>query len=62
MLLGTMKNYGLAGGVALYVFNHEAALPALIFSVFMFVQVILMKFIVRNDSPDQETESLPPGI
>ncbi len=61
ILLGTMKNYGLAGGVALYVFNDEAALPALIFAVFMFVQVILMKLIVRNDLPDQETESLPPG-
>lgn len=37
LLLGTMKNYGLAGGIALYVFSHEAALPALIFSIFMFI-------------------------
>ena len=61
ILLGTMKNYGLAGGVALYVFSHEAALPALIFSVFMFGQVIVMKVIARKDLPDQESEIPPPG-
>lgn len=61
MLLGTMKNYGLAGGVAMYVFSHEAALPALIFSVFMFAQVIVMKVIARKDLPDQESEIPPPG-
>lgn len=61
VLFGTMKNYGLAGGIALYVFNNEAALPALIFAVFMFGQVILMKFWARNDLPDQESESVPPG-
>jgi len=52
MLLATMKNYGMAGGIALYLFNHEAALPALIFSVFMFGQVTLMKLWARNDLPD----------
>jgi BASS family bile acid:Na+ symporter len=56
LLFGTMKNYGLAGGIALYLFNHEAALPALIFSCFMFVQVILMKFLTRNASSDNESE------
>lgn len=40
LLLGTMKNYGLAGGIALYIFNNEAALPALVFSVFMFLNAI----------------------
>ncbi len=61
MLLGTMKNYGLAGGVALFIFSHEAALPALIFSVFMFSQVVVMKVIARKDLPDQKSESPPPG-
>jgi BASS family bile acid:Na+ symporter len=60
MLLGTMKNYGMAGGIALYLFNHEAALPALIFALFMFGQVNLMKFWSRNDLPDKEPESLSP--
>jgi len=40
MLLGTMKNYGLAGGIALYIFGSETALPALIFSACMFIHAI----------------------
>lgn len=44
LLLGTMKNYGLAGGIALYIFNNEAAVPALIFSVFMFLNTVWLKF------------------
>lgn len=48
LLLGTMKNYGLAGGIALYIFGNEAAVPALIFSVFMFLNTIWLKFRVRS--------------
>ena len=48
LLLGTMKNYGLAGGIALYLFNHEAALPALIFSFFLFLNSIWLKFRSRK--------------
>ncbi len=51
LLLGTMKNYGLAGGIALYLFNNEAAVPALIFSVFMFLNSIWLKFRARNTCP-----------
>jgi len=50
LLLGTMKNYGLAGGIALYIFNPEAAVPALIFSMVMFLNTIFLKFRVRNSS------------
>ena len=50
MLLGTMKNCGLAGGIALYLFYPEAALPALIFGVFRFLNTIWMKFRVLNYS------------
>lgn len=57
LLLGTMKNYGLAGGIALYIFSSEAAVPALIFSVLMFLNSIWLKFRVRNSVssslPDQ---------
>jgi len=49
LLLGTMKNYGLAGGIALYIFSNEAAVPALIFSVFMFLNSIWLKFRVLGD-------------
>lgn len=50
LLLGTMKNYGLAGGIALFIFNNEVALPALIFSVFMFLNLIWLKFRSRNNA------------
>jgi len=53
LLLGTMKNYGLAGGIALYIFNPEAAVPALIFSVFMFIHMIWLQFSARNNTPVQ---------
>lgn len=50
LLLGTMKNYGMAGGMALYLFNPEAAVPALIFAVVMFVNMIGLKFSARNNT------------
>jgi bile acid:Na+ symporter, BASS family len=56
MLLGTMKNYGLAGGIALYIFCNEAAVPALIFSVFMFANTIWLKFRTRNNDPSPESQ------
>ncbi len=61
LLLGTMKNYGLAGGIALYVFNNEAAAPALIFSVVMFLNSIWLKFRVRNYAPSSASERTPPA-
>lgn len=51
LLLGTMKNYGLAGGIALYIFGNEAAVPALIFSIFMFLNCIWLKFRARGGDP-----------
>ncbi|MRR16443.1 MAG: hypothetical protein EG826_08320 [Deltaproteobacteria bacterium] len=51
LLLGTMKNYGLAGGIALYIFNKESAVPALIFSVFMFLNTVWLKFRARGGGP-----------
>jgi bile acid:Na+ symporter, BASS family len=43
LLLGTLKNYGLAGGIALTVFNKETALPATIFIFFMFFYELWLK-------------------
>ena len=37
LLLGSMQNCGLAAGIALYAVNDEAAVPALIFSIFIFL-------------------------
>ncbi|HBH86657.1 MAG TPA: hypothetical protein DDY17_03505, partial [Syntrophaceae bacterium] len=35
VLLGTMKNQGIAGGLAISLFTRESALPAAVSSVFM---------------------------
>ncbi|MEI8174263.1 MAG: hypothetical protein WCH07_12390 [Deltaproteobacteria bacterium] len=43
-LLGTLKNYGLAGGIALYLFNQEAALPAVVLTIFMTIYVTWLNF------------------
>jgi BASS family bile acid:Na+ symporter len=48
LLLGTLKNYGLAGGIALTVFNKEAALPAIIFIFFMFIYELWLKRKMKN--------------
>lgn len=48
LLLGTMKNCGLAGGIALIIFNKEAALPALVFAVFTFIYINLLKYKMKH--------------
>jgi bile acid:Na+ symporter, BASS family len=40
VLLGTLKNYGIAGGLALTLFGRKTALPAAVSSVFMIVYII----------------------
>ncbi|HOO90452.1 MAG TPA: hypothetical protein PLA74_06480 [Syntrophales bacterium] len=44
MLLGTIKNCGLAAGIALTLFSKESALPATISTIFMFIYVIWISF------------------
>lgn len=44
ILLGTMKDCGLAGGIALTVFNQEAAIPPLIFAIFTFFYMNWLKY------------------
>jgi BASS family bile acid:Na+ symporter len=48
VFLGTMKNYGMAGAIALNVFNKKAALPALVFSVVMFIYTIWLKYKMKK--------------
>lgn len=48
ILLGTMKNCGLAGGIALTIFQPEVAVPALIFAIFTFISVSWIKLSGRN--------------
>jgi bile acid:Na+ symporter, BASS family len=40
MLLGTLKNQGIAGGLAIALFEKEAALPSAVYSVFMIIYII----------------------
>jgi len=49
VLLGTLKNQGLAGGLALTLFSQEAALPAAISTMVMIVYVIWLDFKKRWD-------------
>ena len=49
VLLGTLKNQGLAGGLALTLFSPEAALPSAISTVVMIVYVIWLDFKKRWD-------------
>ena len=48
VLLGTLKNYGIAGGLALTLFSQETALPATVSSVFMIVYIIWLDFKKRG--------------
>ncbi|PKN53007.1 MAG: hypothetical protein CVU55_03445 [Deltaproteobacteria bacterium HGW-Deltaproteobacteria-13] len=48
ILLGTMKDCGLAGGIALTVFNQEAAIPPLIFAIFTFFYMNWLKYRMRH--------------
>jgi len=40
VLLGTIKNYGLAGGLSLALFSRQTAVPATVSTIFMIVYVI----------------------
>jgi len=44
LLLGTLKNYGLAGGLALALFSKKTSVPATVSSVFMIVYIIWLQF------------------
>ena len=44
VLLGTLKNYGLAGGLALALFSKQTALPATVSSIFMITYIIYLEF------------------
>ncbi|MEJ2672531.1 MAG: hypothetical protein P8168_10105 [Deltaproteobacteria bacterium] len=52
VLLGTLKNYGIAGGLALTLFSKKTAIPAAVSSVFMIVYIIWLNFEKRRLNPD----------
>jgi BASS family bile acid:Na+ symporter len=44
VLLGTLKNFGLAGGIALTFFSRESALPSAICSIFLVLSIIWLDY------------------
>lgn len=44
VLLGTIKNYGLAGGIALYFFEKQTAVPAAVSAVFLVIYLIWLGY------------------
>ncbi len=50
LLLGTLKNYVLAGGIALAVFNKQAAPPAIVFIFVMFIYEIWLKSKIKTNN------------
>ena len=48
ILLGTMKNYGLAGGLALFFFDERAAAPATVISVIGIIYVVVLEIIKKR--------------
>jgi BASS family bile acid:Na+ symporter len=44
VLLGTLKNYGLAGGLALAIFSERTALPATVSVIFMIVYIAWLAY------------------
>jgi len=49
VLLGTLKNYGLAGGLALALFSKKTSVPATVSAVFMIVYIIWLEFRARGN-------------
>lgn len=49
LLLATLKNYALSGGIALAVFNKDVAIPSMIFIVIMFMYETWLKIRIKNE-------------
>jgi len=50
-LLGTLKNYGLSGGLALIIFNRESSLPSAVCSIFLIFFIIWMDYRQKGTKP-----------
>ena len=57
VLLGTLKNTGLAAGLALTLFNEKTAVPATVNAIFMIVYIIWLSFKKRWHQGPKETFS-----
>ena len=57
ILPGTMKECGLAGGIALTVFNQEVAIPSLVFAIFTYIYMNWLKYKFRHIVGSNSIES-----
>jgi BASS family bile acid:Na+ symporter len=48
LLLATLKNYALSGGIALAIFNKDVAIPSMIFIIIMFIYETWLKIRIKN--------------
>ncbi len=48
VLLGTLKNYGMAAGISLALFSRETALPATVSTIFMIIYIIWLNHRARR--------------
>jgi bile acid:Na+ symporter, BASS family len=48
ILLGTIKNYGLAGGLSLALFSRDTAVPATVSTIFMTIYIIWLGFQMKD--------------
>jgi BASS family bile acid:Na+ symporter len=58
ILMGSMKNYGLATGVLLTLFGERAAIPASICTVFGVLRLLWLSFYYRNSTIENEASFL----
>ena len=49
VLLGTLKNYGLAGGLALALFSKKTSVPATVSAVSMIVYIIWLELKLKGN-------------
>ena len=60
ILMGTMKNFGLASGILLALFSEKAAIPSSIMTVFFLLRTLWLGFHFRKSQPSvlpQESHS-----
>jgi bile acid:Na+ symporter, BASS family len=58
ILLGTMKDCGLAGAIALIVFSQEAAIPPLMFAFFTFIYMNWIKYKTRHITNSNDVKEM----
>ena len=58
VLIGTLKNYGLAAGLSLSLFSKQTALPATVSTIFLIVYIIWLGY--KNTYKKKKVKSLQP--